>query len=110
MNHWAAVEKDNGPLGDMVNFEILGKCFWIGGNPRMVITRLERHNRQSFVQFWLFGEIAAALAILPAVSLLVWLLVRRAYPSGHCRKCGYNLTGNVSGICPECGTACSAVS
>ncbi len=25
------------------------------------------------------------------------------YPRGHCRRCGYNLTGNVSGICPECG-------
>jgi hypothetical protein len=24
-------------------------------------------------------------------------------PTGHCQKCGYNLTGNVSGICPECG-------
>jgi hypothetical protein len=23
---------------------------------------------------------------------------------GHCRSCGYNLTGNLSGICPECGT------
>ena len=22
----------------------------------------------------------------------------------HCKACGYNLTGNVSGICPECGT------
>jgi hypothetical protein len=22
---------------------------------------------------------------------------------GLCIKCGYNLTGNVSGICPECG-------
>ena len=22
---------------------------------------------------------------------------------GHCRKCSYDLTGNVSGICPECG-------
>jgi len=22
---------------------------------------------------------------------------------GHCIKCGYNLTGNVTGICPECG-------
>jgi hypothetical protein len=24
-------------------------------------------------------------------------------PAGFCVKCGYNLTGNVSGICPECG-------
>ncbi len=22
----------------------------------------------------------------------------------HCTRCGYNLTGNVSGVCPECGT------
>lgn len=25
-------------------------------------------------------------------------------PPGHCWKCGYDLTGNVSGVCPECGT------
>lgn len=25
------------------------------------------------------------------------------YPAGQCQTCGYNLTGNVSGICPECG-------
>jgi hypothetical protein len=30
--------------------------------------------------------------------------VRRPFPPGRCRKCGYNLTGNVSGRCPECGT------
>ena len=23
---------------------------------------------------------------------------------GHCRKCGYDLTGNVTGVCSECGT------
>jgi hypothetical protein len=22
---------------------------------------------------------------------------------GFCRNCGYNLLGNVSGVCPECG-------
>ncbi len=25
-------------------------------------------------------------------------------PGPRCRHCGYNLTGNVSGICPECGS------
>jgi hypothetical protein len=28
---------------------------------------------------------------------------------GGCRACGYNLTGNVSGVCPECGTPIQAV-
>ena len=34
-------------------------------------------------------------------------MLRRAYaiPEGHCKKCRYNLEGNVSGVCPECGTA-----
>jgi hypothetical protein len=37
----------------------------------------------------------------------LWLLMkhwRHALRKGVCRKCSYNLTGNVSGICPECGT------
>lgn len=35
------------------------------------------------------------------------LFHRRARPRrvGHCFKCDYDLTGNTSGICPECGTA-----
>jgi len=24
-------------------------------------------------------------------------------PPGHCTACGYDLTGNTSGVCPECG-------
>ena len=28
---------------------------------------------------------------------------RRRFPIGFCEYCGYNLTGNVSGRCPECG-------
>ena len=28
---------------------------------------------------------------------------RKRRPPGHCVQCGYNLTGNVSGRCPECG-------
>lgn len=36
----------------------------------------------------------------------LWMLWsrRRRRPPGHCVACGYDLTGNVSGRCPECGT------
>ena len=30
---------------------------------------------------------------------------RRQLGSHSCVGCGYNLTGNVSGVCPECGTS-----
>ena len=43
--------------------------------------------------------------VLPGI-LAVWLWRRDRRPGpGHCQRCGYNLTGNVSGICPECGEA-----
>jgi hypothetical protein len=44
------------------------------------------------------------LIILAGVVPAVWLVARkRRQIAGHCVKCGYNLTGNISGVCPECG-------
>jgi len=42
-----------------------------------------------------------------AATAVAWCvaLLDRWLPPGHCKKCGYNLIGNVSGVCPECGTA-----
>jgi predicted Zn-ribbon and HTH transcriptional regulator len=44
-----------------------------------------------------------AAAFSASVALLRSLVRKREMLLGHCRKCGYNLTGNVSGVCPECG-------
>ncbi|HEY3241813.1 MAG TPA: hypothetical protein VGM03_00550 [Phycisphaerae bacterium] len=41
--------------------------------------------------------------ILVAPTLWLWVRDRRPKP-GHCQRCGYDLTGNTSGVCPECGT------
>lgn len=42
-----------------------------------------------------------------AIPLLIWLAIRihqrnQARP-GHCQNCRYNLSGNTTGVCPECG-------
>jgi hypothetical protein len=58
----------------------------------------------------------AWLASATALPPLAWFLVRarraalrrRWARRGGCATCGYALTGNVSGVCPECGTAVHA--
>ena len=44
-----------------------------------------------------------ALAFV-AASAALWWRGRRPL-AGHCEKCKYDLTGNTSGVCPECGCA-----
>ncbi len=43
-----------------------------------------------------YGTVAAGLG---------WINTRTRAPVGdRCAQCSYDLTGNVSGVCPECGT------
>ena len=46
--------------------------------------------------------IPALLTAIP--TFILWRRDRR-HPPGHCKKCGYDLTGNMSGACSECGRA-----
>lgn len=47
--------------------------------------------------------------VLAILWLLPWLRDVEVVKAGAvcCTKCGYNLDGNTSGICPECGLAIS---
>ena len=42
-------------------------------------------------------------SIPAALTTFLFYRDRRRIPPGHCQQCGYNLTGNVSGVCSECG-------
>ena len=58
------------------------------------------------LRFWFLGALAM---VLPAGRLALaagrrWQRRRHA-ARGRCPACGYDLTGNASGTCPECGTA-----
>ncbi len=61
-----------------------------------------------YERFFLFGG-GPAIAIPAALLLLVLIIAwqdrrtRKRAARGLCTRCGYDLTGNVSGTCPECG-------
>jgi rRNA maturation endonuclease Nob1 len=43
------------------------------------------------------------LTFLGLIRGLVSSFTDPRYLAGHCHGCGYDLTGNISGTCPECG-------
>ena len=79
---------------------ILGFCLW-----------------SAFVPNFINGFQALTVSVCVAAAGAVWWAIadrmRRAeprFPAGFCQLCSYDLTGNTSGICPECGTPVQAVS
>ena len=67
-----------------------------------VPTNLQYINGRSLsVRYWF---LVLLLNVFPAIAFIRgpfhrWHRARR----GHCGTCGYDLTGNASGTCPECG-------
>jgi hypothetical protein len=97
----------------------VGRLTWYGNDGGPFTVRDSPSARQAgmagtvinFVPRWHAAAplwlLAAALAFLPAIRLLLRLR-RKPGGAGLCRACNYDLTGNVSGVCPECGTAVTA--
>jgi hypothetical protein len=54
-----------------------------------------------YVPLWLL------LCLTGGPTLFLWWRMRRdcRLRPGHCTNCGYSLRDNMSGTCPECGTA-----
>jgi hypothetical protein len=91
-----------------VSLALFVALFWslfgFGGEPW---TDILRHPSIFFII--LFQGPVWVFLIAPVAWLVLCIrsLMARRQPDrwvGACRKCGYNLTGNISGVCPECGT------
>lgn len=55
---------------------------------------------------WLYA-VPLWMPIAVVALLTAWLARRRKWAAraGRCGYCSYDLTGNMSGVCPECGTS-----
>jgi len=73
-----------------------GFGFMPGGRSSFVIN----HHRLIVVPHW---ALSGLWAVGPAVWAVACVRRRRWAIEGRCAACGYDLTGNVSGVCPECG-------
>ena len=74
--------------------------------PQHRVPLFPRHTRFSAVEGpvqMFFVPLLPLTVVLGMTAALLWWLDRRP-PPGHCQSCGYDLTGNTSGVCPECGT------
>ena len=67
------------------------------------------HSHGGALAIWggLLGLYAGAFGIFARLGWKRWKYQTPAAP-GRCTECWYDLTGNVSGVCPECGTAIQA--
>lgn len=43
-------------------------------------------------------------SLVMVAAFCLWHPGRLPKDKTHCRNCAYNLVGNISGVCPECGT------
>ena len=102
---WDVAMSSSGP-GLMV---VAGSVTFVNYEWMIVTASVDRHSlRLSRWHLWGVGPrcvqfpLYAVLLAVAVPTLLAWRFWPKPIKPGHCR-CGYNLTGNQSGKCPECG-------
>lgn len=84
-----------------------GIPFWavLGPDSRDLISIAMRQTTYSSFVWRYFAFLAAlGLACLTIAVLTHRITQVPRFARGRCGHCGYDLTGNLSGACPECGT------
>lgn len=90
----------------------------VGRSTGTFVPWVQRYVQSSFIMYipW-NSNTPLATAVMVRAPLLyptlllagvAWWTYRYEVKPGHCR-CGYDLTGNTSGVCPECGAVVAMV-
>ena len=72
------------------------------GIPPLVVN-FEGYIRFKGGNFMLKLPLGVLIVFLVMPTIVLARTDRRAWPD-HCRRCAYDLTGNETGVCPECGS------
>ena len=67
------------------------------------LSRLTAPSPPSKYYRFVFPVWSVFVVVAIPVPVLIWRRWSRRRQPLRCAKCNYNLTGNVSGVCPECG-------
>jgi hypothetical protein len=114
-SHTSSYEVDGYPtIGDPLGRSTsIGSCYVLTWHGFEVVSADDRagdsdpiyqlSHRSITFPLWLPALVAAAMTGYSYRRVRRTRLSARFRAPGVCRRCGYDLTGNVSGVCPECG-------
>jgi hypothetical protein len=78
--------------------------YWYSTPPRPDGSQVYGSWRTWSAPVWAVIPLPLLLGLYSVRVMIAQARLRHRRRMGYCLHCGYNLTGNVSGVCPECGT------
>lgn len=83
---------------------------WLGSGP---LLKSSTYRLGSGILWWFETGFSTRHLFMPLWAPLLAFALPTAYAHhrcrrprpGHCPTCGYDLTGNTTGVCPECGAS-----
>lgn len=88
-------------IGIPIILGVVKSLLWVHENARQIASPPGTLIYDSLLTVLPFLQ---GLVIGGALGILTRSIGRTVRRKGFCRKCNYNLRGNVSGVCPGCGT------
>lgn len=88
---------------DIIGFVLFIPC--LPGCPLALLTGQLGPCGGEYATHTIIAGNAIFYGVIGALAIYLIRRRKRKSPADHCKSCGYNLTGNVSGRCPECGKA-----